>query len=107
MTKAVKKKKAKKKTSRSSDIDRLIDSNIQLQHKMTDVVLSVKDLNGNVSSLIDIFKSAGEHIKSGKYDDPMINRLNELLDQNKKLKEALMLLEKYVKSRDTPRPSPL
>ncbi len=90
--------KFSKKTlpSNTSPMDRLINSNIELQHKMMDVLIGVKELNENVSSLVHIFKSAGEHIKTDKYEDPMINRLNELLEQNKKLARALGLLEKYV-----------
>jgi len=96
-------KKASKKTEapKTSSIDRLIDSNIELQHKMADVLLGVKELNENVSSLVHIFKSAGEHIKADKYEDPMINRLNELLEQNKNLAKALSLLEKFVKEKQT------
>ena len=88
--------------SSESAIDRLIESNIQMQHKMTDVLLSVKELNENVSSLVKIFKSAGEHIKSGKYEDPMINKINDLLEQNKNLQKALELLENYVKDKQRP-----
>jgi hypothetical protein len=90
---------AKKVVSGNSSVDKLIESNIQLQHKMADVLIGVKELNNNISSLITIFKSAGEHIKADKYEDPMINRLNELLEQNKNLARALMLLEKYVKEK--------
>lgn len=99
------KKSMIKKTSSNSSIDKLIDSNIQLQHKMTDVLIGVKELNDNVSTLVTIFKTAGEHIKSDKYEDPMINRLNELLEQNKHLAQALMLLEKFVKDKQSPSPT--
>ncbi|HIH15669.1 MAG TPA: hypothetical protein HA360_00840 [Nanoarchaeota archaeon] len=94
-------KKVVKKASAltTSSVDRLIASNIELQHKMADVLLGVKELNENVSNLVHIFKSAGEHIKADKYEDPMINRLNELLEQNKNLAKALMLLEKFVKEK--------
>jgi len=92
----------------SKSIERLIESNIQLQHKMTDVLLGVKELNGNVSELVHVFKSAGEHIKSQKYEDPMINKINELLDENKKLAQALMMLEKMVRGQGAmPSKSPL
>lgn len=97
-------KKVITKNPNNSSIDRLIESNIQMQHKMADVLLSIKDLNENVSTLITIFKSAGEHIKADKYEDPMIHRLNELLEQNKNLARALMLLEKYVKEKQTSQP---
>ncbi len=101
--KVVKKSSSKSKeiTPKGSSIDKLIDSNIALQHKMTDVLLGVKELNENVSSLVTIFKSASEHIKADKYEDPMINRLNELLEQNKNLARALGMLEKYVRDKQT------
>ena len=101
MTKKVTKKTSPKGMIPKSvpSIDRLIESNITLQPKMTDVLLGVKELNENVSSLITIFKSAGEHIKADKYEDPMINRLNELLEQNKNLAKALGMLEKYVRDK--------
>ena len=103
---AAKKKVKKKKTSSTKSsrvnqtaVDRLIDSNIQLQHKMTDIMIGLKDLNENVGSLVHIFKSAGEHIKSGKYEDPMINKINGLLEQNKNLQKALLMLEKYIQDK--------
>lgn len=98
----VKKASLKAPAPNASSIDRLIDSNTQVQHKMVDVLLGIKELNENVSSLVHIFKSAGEHIKADKYEDPMINRLNELLEQNKNLAKALGLLEKYVKEKQNP-----
>lgn len=104
--KVVKKKTPIAPAQNTSAIDRLIDSNTQLQHKMTDVLLGIKELNENVSSLVTIFKSAGEHIKADKYEDPMINRINELLEQNKNISKALLLLEKYVKEKQAP-PSPI
>lgn len=99
--KVVKKTSSKEAMPKGSPIDRLIESNIALQHKMTDVLLGVKELNENVLSLVTIFKSAGEHIKADKYEDPMINRLNELLEQNKNLAKALGMLEKYVREKQT------
>ena len=98
--KVVKKASSKELTPKSTgSLDRLIESNIALQHKMTDVLLGVKELNENVSSLVTIFKSAAEHIKADKYEDPMINRLNELLEQNKNLAKALGMIEKYVRDK--------
>jgi len=99
------KKKVKKtvtgtvKKTGDKKLDLLLESNIVLQHKMTDMVLSTKELNSNISDLVRLFRSAGEHIKSGKYEDPMINKINELLEQNKNLAQALKLLEDYVKQR--------
>tara|TARA_Y100000310_G_C20683135_1_gene817282 strand:- start:1554 stop:1919 length:366 start_codon:yes stop_codon:yes gene_type:complete len=111
--KKVKKKTAKKKSSSThhltnAAIDRLIDSNIKMQHKMTDVMLSVKDLNKNVSELVKIFKKAGEHIKADKYEDPMVAKINDLLEQNKNISQALLMLEGIVKKQNNiPRHNPL
>ena len=107
----VAKKKVKKKSSTKSISDatlhKLLDSNLKLQNKMTDVLIGVKELNENVSSLVTIFKKAGDHIKSGKYEDPMINKINDLLEQNKHLQQAIMLMEKYIKDKNPSRPNPL
>lgn len=101
-----KKNPSKVNDQNTSSIDRLIESNIALQHKMADVLLGVKELNENVTGLMQLFKSAGEHIKSGKYEDPMIHKLNELLEQNQKLIKALALVEKYIQEkRSSPSPS--
>jgi hypothetical protein len=93
------------KKSGDKRLDMLLESNLVLQHKISDMVIGTKDLNGSVKELIKLFKSAGEHIKSGKYEDPMINKINELLDQNKNLAQALHLLEDYVKQRTITKPS--
>ncbi|MBT3323540.1 hypothetical protein HN681_02990 [archaeon] len=104
--KVAKKKVVKKMSSSNSNnihntkaIERLIDSNLAVQHKMTDVLLGVKDLNSNVKELVHIFKKAGEHIKASKYEDPMVNKLDDLLEQNKKISQALLMLEKFVKTK--------
>jgi PAB1-binding protein PBP1 len=112
MAKEAKKKEAQVRPSSKSHVsdaavDRLIESNISLQHKMTDVFLGVKELNSNVSDLVKLFKSAGEHIKSAKYEDPMVAKINDLLEQNKNISQALMLLEKFVKDNVQSRPNPL
>ncbi|MFH1972598.1 MAG: hypothetical protein ABIJ18_03925 [archaeon] len=73
-------------------IDALIQSNQVLQSK-------IENLTDSTRELIEIFRSAGEHIKSGKYEDPMINKINELLEQNRNLAHALKLLEDYVKKK--------
>lgn len=116
MTKKVVKKKKVNKSSKTKSTDsltnraveRLIDSNIALQHKMADVLMGVKELNNNVSSLVHVFKTAGEHIKSAKYEDPMISKMDALLDQNQRITKALAMLEKMVEEKtSTPRRNPL
>tara|TARA_Y100000310_G_C20687315_1_gene819918 strand:+ start:428 stop:766 length:339 start_codon:yes stop_codon:yes gene_type:complete len=99
-----KKKTTKKRTSTPSiGVKTLLESNLLLQHKIADLVISTKELNSNVSELVKIFKQAGDHIKAGKYEDPMINKINNLLEQNQNLAKGLSLLEDYVKSKTQPR----
>jgi len=98
------KKSAIKKTS-TPNVHAIIESNLQLQHKIADLVLTTKELNTNVSHLITIFKEAGQYIKSAKYEDPMINKINDLLEQNKNLAKGLAILEEYVKNKAQPQSS--
>lgn len=80
-------------------IEKLIETNITLQSKMTDLLISTKELNMNVSKLVHLFADAAAHIKAGKYEDPLIERLNELLEQNKNLAKGLLMLEDYIQKK--------
>jgi len=86
-------------TSHEALLNELIKSNIELQHKMTDLVIDMKDLTKEVKSMVDLFKQAGEHIKSRKYEDPLMSKLNDLLEQNKNVANGLLLLEKFVRQK--------
>ncbi|MBU2590352.1 MAG: hypothetical protein KKB39_06345 [Nanoarchaeota archaeon] len=77
----------------------LIENNIALQHKLSDLILDMKDLNSNVKNMVKLFTEAGEHIKKGKYEDPLINKLDDLLEQNKNIAKGLLLLEKFVREK--------
>lgn len=80
-------------------VNALIENNISLQHKLADLILDTKDLNKNVKELVKLFTEAGEHIKKGKYEDPMFVKLDELLEQNKNVAKGLLLLEKFVREK--------
>lgn len=77
----------------------LIETNIALQHKVADLILNMKDVNKSVRDMVTLFTEAGEHIKKGKYEDPLIVKLDELLEQNKNIAKGLLLLEKFVKEK--------
>ena len=87
-------------------VESLIENNIALQHKMADLILNVKDLNKSVKDMVKLFHDAGEHIKKGRYDDPLMVKLDELLEQNKNIAKGLLLLEKFVREKSTSIPSP-
>ena len=62
-------------------VEELIKNNITLQHKLADLILDLKDLNKSVKGMVKLFTEAGEHIKKGKYEDPLLVKLDELLEQ--------------------------
>lgn len=77
----------------------LVETNIALQHKVADLILNMKDVNKNLKEMVTLFTEAGEHIKKGKYEDPLIVKLDELLEQNKNIAKGLLLLEKFVREK--------
>ena len=84
-------------------IQRIVETNVALQKKITDLVVSTNDLNQKVSRVVSIFEDAAKHIKPGLEDEqlsPLINKLEELLDQNKTIAKGLVLLERYVREKE-------
>ncbi len=77
-------------------VEGLIEHNIKLQHKVTDLVVEMKQTNKSVKDLVGLFKQAGDYIKKGKYEDPLLVKLDDLLEQNKSIAKGLLLLEKFV-----------
>ena len=67
----------------SSMVEQLIATNVTLQNKMVDLLIGTKELNENVNKLVHLFTDAAAHIRTGKYEDPLIEKLNDLLEQNK------------------------
>ena len=88
-------------------LNSLIEQDIILQHKITDLLVSMKSLNEKVSKMVDLFTEAGEYIKKGKYEDPLLAKLDDLLEQNKNLAKGLLLLEKYIKEKEAEKTAPL
>lgn len=99
--------KAEKSPVMEKLVEELIKNNIMLQHKLADLILDLKDLNKGVKDMVKLFTEAGEHIKKGKYEDPLLVKLDELLEQNKNIAKGLLLLERFVRERgSTPTPFP-
>jgi len=78
----------------------LMESNIELQHKSADMVHSVRELTKRMDSMVALFEEAASQIKSGT-DEPLMKKLEDLLDQNKTIAKGLILLEKYVRERSS------
>ena len=80
-------------------VEMFIESNLSLQHKITDLLVELKSLNNNVRSMVTLFTEAGEHIKKGKYEEPLMVKLDDLLEQNKNIAKGLLLLERFVREK--------
>lgn len=80
-------------------VDMFIESNLSLQHKIADLLVETRELNKNVSGMVLLFTEAGENIKKGKYEDPLMVKLDDLLEQNKNIAKGLLLLEKFVREK--------
>lgn len=87
------------RVSNTALIDKLIENNLVLQHKIADLVASMKDLSAKINDMLNLFKEAGENIKTGKYEDPLVNKLDDLLEQNRNIAKGLLMLEQYIREK--------
>jgi predicted nucleic acid-binding Zn-ribbon protein len=103
---------AAKKTEKKPSIQQqLVDSNIQLQSKLVDLVESNNNVSKqlaqtskDISSMTDFFKEAGKYMVAETEDEklkPLLNKIGDLVDQNKTIMRGLMLVQKYMKSAQT------
>lgn len=95
------KKTISKRTSKQDVINQLIANNIALQQKMINLMGSMHNLSNRMDKLVNIFQKAAESLEKGEAKEPLHAKLGELLEQNKKLAQGLILLEDYVKKRGT------
>lgn len=79
-------------------IDQILQSNLALQHKAVDLMHGMRELTVRMDNMVKLFEEAAGQIKSGT-DEPLMKKLEELLDQNKTIAKGLILLEKYVRER--------
>jgi len=86
-------------------VEIFIESNLSLQHKIADLLIELRSLNKNVNSMVTLFTEAGEHIKKGKYEEPLMVKLDDLLEQNKNIAKGLLLLERFVREKQAAMPT--
>ena len=77
----------------------LIKTNISLEKKNIELLTSINQLTKKVDNLVEIFTKAAQHIEKGDVKEPLVAKLSELLEQNKKIARGLLLLERYVKEK--------
>ena len=90
--------KKSKKVPQEAVTNQLIENNMALQAKIADLVLSINNLSKRMTTMLDLFDEAAKHIKAGT-DEPLMRKLEVLLEQNKNIARGLVLLEKYVREK--------
>lgn len=87
------------KLSRDKLIEELMQSNVSLQKKSTDLLVALNNLTKKVDSLLKVFEKAAEEIKKGEVAEPLTKRLEALIEQNRTIARGLLLIEKYVREK--------
>ncbi|MBI2499854.1 hypothetical protein HYV88_06430 [Candidatus Woesearchaeota archaeon] len=82
-------------------ITELVKHNVELLKKNADLVTSVNNLIKKVDELVEIFKKAAQNIEKGEVREPLARKLTDLLEQNKRIARGLLLLEKFVRDKET------
>lgn len=98
------KKKTRKRTTRKSVsqkriIEDLMENNVIIQKKSIELIESVNRLSNKIDTMVRLFEEAAKHIKAG-VDEPLMEKLEGLLEQNKNIAKGLIMLEKYVKDKE-------
>lgn len=86
------------KVSKDDIISQLAENNLALQEKTAELIISVKELTKKIDDMVKIFEEAAKHIKEGT-DRPLMEKLQNLLEQNKTIAKGLIMLEKYVREK--------
>ena len=77
----------------------LIENNILLQKKTTELITSVNELSKKIDKMLSLFETAAKSIEHGEIEEPLAKKLESLIDQNKIIARGLLLLEKYVRDK--------
>ena len=94
-------KKDSKYVTKQDIIDQLIKNNVELQKKSIEMMGSMHNLTKNINKLVEIFKKAAERIEKGEMREPLARKLSDLLEQNKRIANGLILLEKFVREKES------
>lgn len=86
-------------------IRELISYNIMLQKKSMEMMEETRELNKKISTMVNLFQDAARHIKSNQ-DEPLMTKLDSLLEQNRNIAKGLLLLEKYIREKQIAQSSP-
>jgi len=97
-------------------IKQLLRNDVILQKKMTDLTIAIISLTKRVDNLVGIFEEAAKNVTSFSENEelkPLLTRLDSLAEQNRTISKGLILLEQYIRDRQSgiqpgfrPRPLP-
>ncbi len=93
--------KSSSRITKQDVIDQLTKNNVELLKKNADLLSSVNNLTKKVDNLVDIFQKAAQNIERGEVREPLARKLTDLLEQNKKIAKGLLLLEKFVRDKES------
>ena len=82
-------------------IDKMVTININLQAKVTELLIKMTDLTENVTEMVDLLKEAGElEEETGGPTmnvEPIVNEIKALEKQNAEMVKAIKALNDYLK----------
>lgn len=85
--------------SSKSAQSQLIENNILLQKKTTELITSVNELSKKIDKMLSLFEAAAKSIEQGEVEEPLAKKIEALLDQNKTIARGLILVERYVRDK--------
>ena len=97
------KKSIKKPSSHRDVTSKLIEVNLSLQKKEVELLHGMKELITKVDRMLSVFEDAGKHVMEVGEDKKireLTDKLDGLLEQNKTIAKGLLMLEKYVRTKN-------
>ncbi|MDD5193135.1 MAG: hypothetical protein PHF67_00965 [Candidatus Nanoarchaeia archaeon] len=95
----------------------LIENFISLQKVLTNLSVKFDELSSNMSKLLQLFEisaksfaekySSGDITKQSPADQEFLKKLDSLLDQNKTISKAILLMEEKIRNRSNPQIPPM
>ena len=85
-------------------IKQLLRNDVILQKKMTELTLAISGLTKRMDNLVGIFEEAAKNVTSFSENEemkPLLTRLDSLAEQNRTIAKGLILLEQYVRDRQS------
>ena len=93
------------KSSHKDVVEKLIEVNLSLQKKDVELLEGIKKLTDKIDRMLNVFEEASKHVMDVGEDKKLLeltDKLNDLLEQNKTIAKGLLMLERYVRTKNPP-----